>query len=139
MQFRSHQITIWDENYPKLETIIGDINTNNAVVYELDGKVIAYLAMYPMMEDPDEEYYQIHKNYCYIKRVMVTPKYRRHGYAQEILKYVESLGFNSTRLLTRNTNTYSVNLYKKLGYKVVKYEARKDQLMETCEKVLKNE
>jgi ribosomal protein S18 acetylase RimI-like enzyme len=68
---------------------------------------------------------------------MVHPLYRRHGYAQEILAFVEKRGYSSIRLLTRNTNTYSVNLYTKLGYRVVKSQRKGDEIMQTCEKILK--
>ena len=67
---------------------------------------------------------------------MVHPNYRRHGYAQSILKYVETLGYSSIRLLTRNTNVYSVNLYKKLGYKVVREENKDNVIMQNCEKMI---
>ena len=68
---------------------------------------------------------------------MSHPQYRRQGHAKSILKFVETLGFDSIRLLTRNTNTYSVTLYTKLGYKVVKEDYLKDVVMQACEKILK--
>ena len=133
---KNRKLNIWNDDYPNKDIIINDLNSNGAIVYELDGKVVAYLVMYPNHKDNCEECYQNHENYCLIQRVMVHPSYRRHGYAQEILKYVENQGFKSIRLLTRNTNTYSVNLYLKLGYKVVKTEMNGTDIMQTCEKIL---
>lgn len=135
---KKRKLNIWNDNYPSTELIKSDLKSNNSVVYELNGKVIAFLVMLPNYDDGHEDIYTIHSNYCYIQRVMVHPDYRRHGYAQEILNYVEKQKFSSIRLLTRNTNTYSVNLYTKLGYKVVLSQKKGNEIMQTCEKILKN-
>ena len=60
-------------------------------------------------------------------------------FRKQILDYVERQGYTSIRLLTRNTNTYSVNLYTKLGYQVVKTQRKDKEIMQTCEKILKVE
>jgi len=134
---KKRKLNIWNEDYPNQKIIEDDLKSNGAVVCEVDGKVVAFLVMYPNHPDPCEEIYKCHENYCLIQRVMVHPLYRRHGYAQEILAFVEKRGYSSIRLLTRNTNTYSVNLYTKLGYKVVKSQRKGDEIMQTCEKILK--
>lgn len=126
----------WNDTYPTVEMIEEDLNSGNSIVYELDGKIVAFLSMYPNRPDKYEEYYNVHENYVYVQRVMSHPNYRRHGHAYDILKRVEELGYKSIRLLTRNTNVYSVRLYTKLGYKVVRTEARDSVLMQNCEKVL---
>ena len=130
-------LNFWNETYPDNNIIMSDLMSGNSVVYDLDGKVVAFLVMYPKKPSMIEESYNDHSNYVYVSRVMVHPEYRRHGYAQEILKFVEEQGYSSIRLLTRNTNTFSVNLYTKLGYKVVKEETKENVIMQHCEKILK--
>lgn len=134
---KRRKLNIWNDNYPSTELIESDLKSGNSVVYDLNGKVVAFLVMLPNYECENEEKFSIHNNHCYIQRVMVHPDYRRHGYAQEILNYVEKQNFSSIRLLTRNTNTYSVNLYTKLGYKVVMSEIKGNEVMQTCEKIIK--
>ena len=136
---KKRKLNIWNDDYPNQRIIEDDLKSNGAVVYEDNGKVVAFLVMYPKHPDACEEIFSDHTNYCLIQRVMVHPKYRRHGYAQKILAFVEEQGFSSIRLLTRNTNTYSVNLYTKLGYRVVKSQTRGNDIMQTCEKVLKGD
>jgi len=137
IEMHKRKLNIWDANYPTRQTIIDDLNSNQSIVYETSGKVVAFLAYYPMKTDKYEAYYRCHDNFCLVQRVMVHPLYRREGYAKQILGFVETLGFNSIRLLTRNTNTYSVNLYTKLGYVAVKEDILSDVVMQACEKILK--
>ena len=131
------KLNIWDANYPTRQTILEDLESKNSVVYEACGHAVAFLVFYPNKTDKYEKYYRNHKNYCLVQRVMVHPDFRRHGYAQKILGFVEKIGYDSIRLLTRNTNTYSVNLYTKLGYEVVKQDISKDVVMQACEKIIK--
>lgn len=137
IDMKERNLNIWNDNYPNEEIIKDDLLSNDSVVYDLNGKVIAFLAMKPNMEDEYEDYYSNHKNYIFIQRVMVHPSYRRMGYGQQILNFIENLGFDSIRLLTRNTNIYSVRLYTKLGYKVVREEHINNVIMQNCEKILK--
>jgi ribosomal protein S18 acetylase RimI-like enzyme len=140
LDMKKRKLNIWNDDYPNQRIILDDLKSNGAVVYENEeGKVVAFLVMYPKHPDAQEEIFKDHDNYCLIQRVMVHPLYRRHGYAQQILDFVEKQGFTSIRLLTRNTNTYSVNLYTKLGYQVVKTQRKDDEIMQTCEKKLKVE
>ena len=67
---------------------------------------------------------------------MSHPSYRRMGHAEAILRYVETLGYSSIRLLTRDVNVYSVNLYMKLGYSVITTAINGTDTMQFCEKVL---
>ena len=137
IEMHVRKLNIWDRNYPTREIILDDLNSGKSIVYEEDNKVVAFLVYYPMKTDKYEKYYENHQNYCLVQRVMSHPQYRRQGHAKSILQFVETLGFDSIRLLTRNTNTYSVTLYTKLGYKVVKEDYLKDVVMQACEKILK--
>ena len=136
VEMHKRKLNIWDANYPTRQTIEDDLNSKKSVVYEDNGRVVAFLVYYPNKSDKYEKYYTIHKDFCLVQRVMVHPDYRRLGYAQQILKYVENQGFKSIRLLTRNTNTYSVNLYTKLGYNVVHEEYYDTVVKRICEKKL---
>lgn len=132
----SRNLHIWDENYPTKEIILNDLKSGNSVVYEDNGKVLAFLVFYKDTDDKKEEAYHDHKNPCFIQRVMSHPSYRRMGHAEAILRFVETLGFSSIRLLTRDVNVYSVNLYKKLGYNVITTSPNGSDVMQYCEKIL---
>jgi ribosomal protein S18 acetylase RimI-like enzyme len=127
---------IWDDNYPTKEIILNDLKSGNSVDYEYNGHVVAFLVYYKDIKDKNEKYYNDHKNPCLIQRVMSHPSYRRMGHAEAILRFVETKGFSSIRLLTRDVNIYSVNLYKKLGYNVMTTSLNGTDVMQFCEKVL---
>ncbi|MCR5705800.1 MAG: GNAT family N-acetyltransferase [Acholeplasmatales bacterium] len=127
---------IWDDSYPTADLIKEDIKSGNSVVYEEDNHVLAFLVYYPNVVDHNEELYHDHKNPVLIQRVMSHPMHRRKGHAEAILRFVETLGYSSIRLLTRDVNTYSVNLYMKLGYNVITTAINGTDTMQFCEKVL---
>ena len=56
---------------------------------------------------------------------------------QQRYNLIPSQNLKNMNYSTRNTNTYSVTLYTKLGYKVVKEDIMKDVVMQACEKILK--
>ncbi len=134
---RERNLNIWNDTYPTVDIIKNDLTDNHSIVFDLNGKVVAFLAIYPKKEDKNESIYRDHSNYCLVQRVMSHPSYRRQGHAEAILHKVEEMGFSSIRLLTRNTNIYSVNLYMKLGYEVVGEIEKDNCLMRNCEKLLK--
>lgn len=127
---------IWDDNYPTKDIIESDLKSGNSVVYDNDGIVVAFLVFHKDKNNENESLYHDHKNPVLIQRVMSHPTYRRMGHAEAILRFVENLGYSSIRLLTRDVNIYSVNLYKKLDYKVVRTEINGTDTMQSCEKIL---
>ena len=127
---------IWDDNYPTKDIIESDLKSGNSVVYEHDGHVIAFLVYYQDTKNDNECLYHDHKNPVLIQRVMSHPAYRRMGHAEAILRFVENLCYSSIRLLTRDVNVYSVNLYKKLNYKVISTKLNGTDIMQSCEKIL---
>jgi len=137
LDMKERKLHIWDDNYPKEETIINDLKSGNSVVYDDNGKIVAFLVFYPNVKDKFEDSYTIHDNFILVQRVMSHPLYRRMGHAEAILRFVETLGYDAIRLLTRDVNIYSVNLYHKLGYHVSKAENKGNCVMQSCEKVLK--
>lgn len=53
-----------------------------------------------------------------IEFVAVSPDYRRHGVAFEMINYIhKSEPYNNFVLEVADTNTTAMNLYKKIGYK----------------------
>ena len=127
---------IWNDNYPTEDIIKDDLNSGNSVVYDNDGVVVAFLVFHKDEDNENEALYHDHKNPVLIQRVMSHPSYRRMGHAEAILRFVENLGYSSIRLLTRDVNIYSVNLYKKLDYKVVSTRLNGTDTMQSCEKIL---
>ena len=127
---------IWDDTYPTADLIKEDIESGNSIVFDDGNHVIAFLVYYPNVVDHNEDLYNDHKNPVLVQRVMSHPSYRRMGHAEAILRYVETLGYSSIRLLTRDVNVYSVNLYMKLGYSVITTAINGTDTMQFCEKVL---
>ncbi len=70
----------------------------------------------------DEE--DVQKDELYIAHLSVSPEFQRRGVGQALLAFAEKKardnGIGKLSLMAEQENTNAVNLYKKLGYQVVK-------------------
>ena len=133
----------WDEIYPDLPTITGDIAKNQMYIGMIDGKIAV---CFVLSEECDEEY----KNgkwqwpdskFCVIHRLCVNPKFQNQGIATQTMEYIEKLckeaGYDSIRLDCFTENPYSRKLYDKAGYSVVGYADWRKGRFELREKLIK--
>lgn len=137
VELNSRNLYFWNDKYPNKHIILADLASGNAVVNEIDHKVVSFLVMCPNKTDKYEDFYHDHYNFCLVQRVMVHPDYRRQGLAQNMFSFVFNEGFQSIRLLTRDSNTYAGNLYKKIGFNIVKEELKDGNVMQALEKILR--
>lgn len=114
----------WDENYPKEEDFIDDIEKKNLFVSERSGKLVGFICV--NKEQPIEYNglnWLLNDEAMVIHRMAVNPACRREGIGTELMKFADELALkNSIRYL--KTDTYSLNikmdaLFKKSGYNFV--------------------
>lgn len=132
----------WDEVYPDRATLEDDINKNQMIVGEKDGKIAV---CFVLNEECDEEY----KNgkwicpdsrFCVIHRLCVSPDFQNQGIAGETMKHIEEVcrtqKYDSIRLDCFTQNPYSRRLYDKCGYTVTGYADWRKGRFELREKKL---
>ena len=81
---------------------------SNVIGYYINDKIIGYL-------DYSVMYEKIEINY-----IFVIAEYRRKGFAYSLIKYViDKYNFENITLEVNVNNVSAINLYKKLGFKIV--------------------
>ena len=81
---------------------------SNVIGYYINDKIIGYL-------DYSVMYEKIEINY-----IFVIDEYRRKGFAYSLIKYViDKYNFENITLEVNVNNVSAINLYKKLGFKIV--------------------
>ncbi len=112
----------WNEEYPKREDLLEDIELQELWKLEDKNSIIGLIVL---TENEDAEYQDVkwltknHKN-LYIHRLAVDPKFQGKGYAQKLMdfaeKYARENGYNSIRLDTFSENKRNLNFYEKRNY-----------------------
>ncbi len=113
----------WDESYPTLDFVRGDIEKRSAL-YKLseNGKIIAaaYLGDYEEIEMP-ECFDKSVKRFGELSRVGVRKEFHRQGYAKALLGFLidkaGELGYDGLALLVGTENSGALALYEELGFK----------------------
>ncbi|MCH2231693.1 MAG: GNAT family N-acetyltransferase [Crocinitomicaceae bacterium] len=145
---RENGIDQWDENYPDIESITNDIQTNTLFTYKMDGQIVGIVVL---NEIQDEEYAEINwrtpidsKNIV-VHRLAVSPKHQRKGIARKMMDFAEKFAldnnYDSIRLDTfsqnpRNQKFYLSRGYQELGSVFLKY---KKDYPYICYDILANE
>lgn len=112
----------WNEQYPKREDLLEDIELQELWKLEDKNSVIGLIVL---TENEDAEYQDVnwltknHKN-LYIHRLAVDPKFQGKGYAQKLMdfaeKYAKENGYNSIRLDTFSENKRNLKFYEQRNY-----------------------
>ena len=112
----------WDEVYPNLDVLKGDIDKGDLFVLEEDG---ATKGMVVLNEFQDKEYADVRWRLTegkplVVHRLCVHPDHQGMGVAKRLMAFAENYalrnGYSSIRLDTFTQNPTSVALYAKLGY-----------------------
>lgn len=83
-------------------------NFNKVIGYYFDNKIVGFL-------DYSVMYEKIEINY-----IFVINEYRRKGIASNLIKYViDNYDFENITLEVNVNNVSAINLYKKLGFKII--------------------
>ncbi len=112
----------WNEEYPKREDLLEDIELQELWKLEDKNSIIGLIVL---TENEDAEYQDVkwltknHKN-LYIHRLAVDPKFQGKGYAQKLMdfaeKYAKENGYNSIRLDTFSQNKRNLKFYEQRNY-----------------------
>jgi ribosomal protein S18 acetylase RimI-like enzyme len=112
----------WNEQYPKREDLLEDIELQELWKLEDKNSIIGLIVL---TENEDEEYQDVkwltknHKN-LYIHRLAVDPEFQGKGYAQKLMdfaeKYAKENGYNSIRLDTFSENKRNLKFYEQRNY-----------------------
>lgn len=145
---RENGIDQWDENYPDLESIKNDIQTNTLFTFKVENEIVGIVVL---NETQDEEYVEINwrtpldsKNIV-VHRLAVSPNHQGQGIARKIMNFAEEFAvknkYDSIRLDTfsqnpRNQNFYLKRGYTELGSVFLKYKKEHPYI---CYEVLTNE
>lgn len=113
----------WDENYPALVHIKGDIEKGVGYVMEQDGNVIAYAAV---VFTGEPTYNKINGKwlssipYVVVHRLCVAPEMKGQGLAKRYMLQVEEMskerGVFSCRVDTNYSNPAMLHIIQELGY-----------------------
>lgn len=123
-EMSTYNNTQWDENYPRKEDFINDIQKENLFVLERKENLAGFVCINKI--EPAEYgglNWTLNESTMIIHRMAVDLNYRRMGIGTELLKFAEEFALkNNIRYL--KTDTYSVNikmnsLFKKCGYKFI--------------------
>ena len=112
----------WNEQYPKREDLLEDIELQELWKLEDKNSIIGLIVL---TENEDAEYQDVkwltknHKN-LYIHRLAIDPKFQGKGYAQKLMdfaeKYAKENNYNSIRLDTFSQNKRNQKFYEQRNY-----------------------
>lgn len=108
------ELLCFKDPYPKeLLYILLSLYPELFMVAELDGKIVGYVVGVTRSD-----------RYGHIVSLCVHPEYRRKRVGTKLIEYLEKafrelFGICMYRLEVRVSNTEAINLYKKLGYRIV--------------------
>lgn len=112
----------WNEDYPNLQAINTDVQTNSAHIIKFNSLCIATITL---NEEQSPEYQEITwlKDDCkplVVHRLAIHPSYQNQGIAKRLMLFAEQFavrnGYTSIRLDTYSANSFALRLYEKLGY-----------------------
>jgi ribosomal protein S18 acetylase RimI-like enzyme len=112
----------WNEEYPKREDLLKDIELQELWKLEDKNRIIGLIVL---TENEDAEYQDVkwltkNHNNLYIHRLAVDPKFQGKGYAQKLMdfteKYASENGYYSIRLDTFSQNKRNQNFYEQRNY-----------------------
>lgn len=122
VEMKDSNNTQWDENYPKAEDFINDINEGCLYVDEFEGDLIGFICINDVQPD---EYKNIdwisNEDALVIHRMGVNPNYRGRGKGKNLIRYAQNLAMdNGIMYLKTDTNSMNMkmyNLFKKCGFR----------------------
>ncbi|CAB1262183.1 GNAT family N-acetyltransferase [Clostridium sp. MT-14] len=123
-EMHTYNNTQWDENYPRKEDFINDIQKESLFVLERERHLAGFVCINKV--EPAEYgdlNWTLNEEAAIVHRMAVNSNYRRIGIGTELLKLAERLALKSNVRYLK-TDTYSVNtkmnsLFKKCDYKFI--------------------
>lgn len=85
-----------------------NMNVNETYLYMVNDKVAGFIHVQNLFDEVD------------IVNLVINKKYRRLGYASQLLNFIINRNLSKKILLEVNSkNTKAINLYKKFGFEIV--------------------
>lgn len=113
----------WDDQYPKLEYVINDINKNSLAKLTDKNQLVGVIS-FDDFQEPEYKAvnWQINCELtAVIHRLAVDPMFQKKGYAGKLMNFAEKTisasGFQAVRLDAYSGNEMLSGFYEKLGYK----------------------
>lgn len=122
--FKNIGLTHWNNEYPNKEVFIKDIKIGSQYIAK-DGRKIAGIISFDRYGHPlfDSVKYFDNKEYYFIHRLAVSPKYHNKGIGKFLMNYAENTirdnRGTSIRLGAFSKYEKVLSFYKKLNYKTV--------------------
>ena len=114
----------WNEDYPGMEEVLADYETNNLFVLRSGAEIIGAISIVPENELDDLEYWSIRDGkIAEIARVAIAPGYQGKGLALKMVQETEKIlidrGCKCVHLLVAHKNIPALKTYEKAGYHVM--------------------
>lgn len=99
----------WDENYPSIDVLVQDINSENLYVLEVENVVTGFICINIDAYDAyNEVNWNFDENFMTIHRVCVDPRIQNMGLGKILLNNAENiikdLGYNYIKIDTNSQN-----------------------------------
>jgi len=122
LEMESRGIYQWNEHYPTLDIISGDVENGSMYVIKEENSIWGIIAI---NEEQSPEYYNLswgcnEGKALVVHRLAVQPKKQRNGIAKELMDFAENYAkekeYTSIRLDAYCGNPGALRLYKQRGY-----------------------
>ncbi|KOF56550.1 acetyltransferase [Clostridium sp. DMHC 10] len=123
-EMRTYNNTQWDENYPREEDFMSDIEKGELFAVDREGKLAGFVCINKIEPiEYNELNWLLNKDAMVVHRMAVNPNCRRSGIGTELMKFADDFALkNSIKHL--KIDTYSINtkmndLIRKCNYNFV--------------------
>ena len=119
LSLRELGIDQWQDGYPTVDVIEGDIASEVGYVYSVDNKIVGYAAI---VLDGESEW-NTANDYVVVHRICVRRGYTKAGVAMALMDYASQMaveqGYTGFRIDTHRGNIRMLAMLEKRGFKYV--------------------
>ncbi len=121
---RGKGFCVWDETYPTMLEVEGDLNTGNLYVLSEGEDIAGALSVMPENEMDDLGCWRVFDGtQKEIARIVVSEKYRGQGLAAKMVSSITEIlkekGFCAIHISAARANTPALKTYDKLGFEIM--------------------
>ena len=112
--------TGWDDQYPGIEELEGDLAAEGLLVALLDGRIAATMTVLPAAGHAEEAFFTPRKNPAYLCRFGLNPALQGHGLGRAMmgktLAWCREHGYDGVRFFAESNNVLTLHLYESMGF-----------------------
>lgn len=112
--------TGWDDFYPGMEELEGDLAEKGLLVALLDGRVSATMTVLPAAGHADDDCFTPRSNPAYLCRFGLDPALQGHGLGRAMmgktLDWCRDHGYDGVRFYAEGSNVLTLHLYDSMGF-----------------------